>query len=306
MCQQTQCRVVRGSDRLLVNDAQKTAWNGVGHKTCKKAAEGDADIVIFDLEDAVVESGKEGARASIAEFLSGKSEDERARLWVRINPLDGPWAADDLAAVIPARPGGIMLPKSRGRHDVEELDRLITPLEDENGIATGSTPVIALVTETAAAMFTTGDYGGAPRLAAMTWGAEDLADSLGAQSNKDFEGDFAFTYKLARSLCLLGAAAAEVVPVETIDTNFRDLQALRKRAIEVRRQGYRGMLAIHPAQVPVINEAFTPSDEEVAEAREIVDLFEANPGAGTIGWKGGMLDRPHLSRARQLLAQVED
>jgi citrate lyase subunit beta/citryl-CoA lyase len=271
-----------------------------------RAAEGDADIVIFDLEDAVVESGKEGARASIAEFLSGKSEDERARLWVRINPLDGPWAADDLAAVIPARPGGIMLPKSRGRHDVEELDRLITPLEDENGIATGSTPVIALVTETAAAMFTTGDYGGAPRLAAMTWGAEDLADSLGAQSNKDFEGDFAFTYKLARSLCLLGAAAAEVVPVETIDTNFRDLQALRKRAIEVRRQGYRGMLAIHPAQVPVINEAFTPSDEEVAEAREIVDLFEANPGAGTIGWKGGMLDRPHLSRARQLLAQVED
>ena len=275
-------------------------------KKMAKAAEGDADIVIFDLEDAVVESGKEGARASIAEFLSGKSEDERARLWVRINPLDGPWAADDLAAVIPARPGGIMLPKSRGRHDVEELDRLITPLEDENGIATGSPPVIALVTETAAAMFTTGDYGGAPRLAAMTWGAEDLADSLGAQSNKDFEGDFAFTYKLARSLCLLGAAAAEVVPVETIDTNFRDLQALRKRAIEVRRQGYRGMLAIHPAQVPVINEAFTPSDEEVAEAREIVDLFEANPGAGTIGWKGGMLDRPHLSRARQLLAQVED
>ena len=275
-------------------------------KKMAKAAEGDADIVIFDLEDAVVESGKEGARASIAEFLSGKSEDERARLWVRINPLDGPWAADDLAAVIPARPGGIMLPKSRGRHDVEELDRLITPLEDENGITTGSTPVIALVTETAAAMFTTGDYGGAPRLAAMTWGAEDLADSLGAQSNKDFEGDFAFTYKLARSLCLLGAAAAEVVPVETIDTNFRDLQALRKRAIEVRRQGYRGMLAIHPAQVPVINEAFTPSDEEVAEAREIVDLFAANPGAGTIGWKGGMLDRPHLSRARQLLAQVED
>ncbi len=275
-------------------------------KKMAKAADGDADIVIFDLEDAVVESGKEGARASIAEFLSGKSEDERARLWVRINPLDGPWAADDLAAVIPARPGGIMLPKSRGRHDVEELDRLITPLEHENGIATGSTPVIALVTETAAAMFTTGDYGGAPRLAAMTWGAEDLADSLGAQSNKDFEGDFAFTYKLARSLCLLGAAAAEVVPVETIDTNFRDLQALRKRAIEVRRQGYRGMLAIHPAQVPVINEAFTPSDEEVAEAREIVDLFEANPGAGTIGWKGGMLDRPHLSRARQLLAQVED
>ena len=275
-------------------------------KKMTKAAEGAADIVLFDLEDAVVESGKASARAAIAEFLAGKSVEERARLWVRINPLDGEWTADDLAAIMPARPGGIMLPKSRGRGDVEELDRQMTALEVENGIAPGSTPVIALVTETAAAMFTTGDYGGAPRLAAMTWGAEDLADSLGAQSNKDFDGDFAFTYKLARSLCLLGAAAAEVVPVETIDTNFRDLEALRKRAIEVRRQGYRGMLAIHPAQVPVINEAFTPSEEEIAEAREIVELFEADPSAGTIGWKGGMLDRPHLSRARQLLAQVED
>ncbi|KWV94144.1 CoA ester lyase [Erythrobacter sp. AP23] len=278
---------------------------GDSDKKMTKASESEADIVIFDLEDAVVESGKADARSAITQFLSKKSKEERARLWVRVNPLDGDWTAEDLAAVMPARPGGIMLPKSRGRHDVEELDRQMTALEVENGIEAGSTPVIALVTETAAAMFTTGDYGGAPRLAAMTWGAEDLADSLGAQSNRDFDGDFAFTYKLARSLCLLGAAAAEVMPIETIDTNFRDLEALRKRAIEVRRQGYRGMLAIHPAQVPVINEAFSPSEEEVAEAREIVALFEANPDAGTIGWKGGMLDRPHLSRARQLLAQVE-
>jgi citrate lyase subunit beta/citryl-CoA lyase len=279
---------------------------GDSEKKMTKAFEGDADIAIFDLEDAVVESGKADARIAIAEFLRGKSDAARARLWVRVNPLDGAWTADDLAAVMPARPGGIMLPKSRGRHDVEELDRQMTALEVENGIEPGSTPVIALVTETAAAMFTTGDYGGAPRLVAMTWGAEDLADSIGAQTNKDFEGDFAFTYKLARSLTLLGAAAAEVVPIETIDTNFRDLEALRKRAIEVRRQGYRGMLAIHPAQVPVINEAFSPSEEEIAEAREIVALFEENPGAGTIGWQGGMLDRPHLSRARQLLAQVDD
>ena len=279
---------------------------GDSEKKMTKAFEGDADIAIFDLEDAVVESGKADARIAIAEFLRGKSDAERARLWVRVNPLDGAWTADDLAAIIPARPGGIMLPKSRGRHDVEELDRQMTALEVENGIEPGSTPVIALVTETAAAMFTTGDYGGAPRLVAMAWGAEDLADSIGAQTNKDFEGDFAFTYKLARSLTLLGAAAAEVVPIETIDTNFRDLEALRKRAIEVRRQGYRGMLAIHPAQVPIINEAFSPSEEEIAEAREIVALFEENPGAGTIGWKGGMLDRPHLSRAQQLLAQVDD
>lgn len=278
---------------------------GDSEKKMTKAFEGEADIVIFDLEDSVVESGKAAARAAIAEFLAARSEEERARLWVRVNPLDGEWTAQDLAAIMPARPGGIMLPKSRGRHDVEELDRLLTAQEMANDIPTGSTPVIALVTETAAAMFTTGDYGGAPRLAAMTWGAEDLADSLGATTNKDFEGNFAFTYKLARSLCLLGAVAAEAVPVETIDTNFRDLEALRMRAIEVRRQGYRGMLAIHPAQVPVINEAFTPTEAEIAEAREIVALFADNPDAGTIGWRGGMLDRPHLSRAQQLLAQVE-
>ena len=132
---------------------------GDSDKKMAKAAEGEADIVIFDLEDAVIESGKPAARAAIAEFLGSKNEQERARLWVRVNPLDGEWTADDLAAIMPARPGGIMLPKSRGRHDVEELDRQMTALEAENGIEPGSTPVIALVTETAAAMFTTGDYG---------------------------------------------------------------------------------------------------------------------------------------------------
>ncbi len=278
---------------------------GDSEKKMTKASEGEADIVILDLEDAVTEANKPAARAAIAAFLEGKGDDQRRRLWVRVNPLDGAWTAEDLAAIMPSRPGGIMLPKSRGRHDVEELDRLLAAQESDQGIAEGATPVIALVTETAAAMFTTGDYAGAPRLVAMTWGAEDLADSIGAQSNRDADGEFGFTYRLARSLCLLGAAAAQVTPIETIDTDFRDLDALRSRAVQCRREGYRGMLAIHPAQVPVINEAFTPGEEEIAEARAIVALFEANPGSGTIGWKGGMLDRPHLSRARQLLAQVE-
>ncbi len=274
-------------------------------KKMTKACEGEADIVILDLEDAVTEENKPTAREAIASFLNGRSDRVRARIWVRVNPLDGDWTTRDLAAIMPARPGGIMLPKSRGRHDVEKLDELLTARELAQRIAPGSTPVIALVTETAAAMFTTGDYAGAPRLTAMTWGAEDLADSIGAQSNRDADGEFGFTYRLARSLCLLGAAAAEVPAIETISTDFRDLDRLRDRAVQVRREGYRGMLAIHPAQVPIINEAFSPGADEIAEAQEIVALFEANPGAGTIGWKGGMLDRPHLSRARQLLAQVE-
>lgn len=277
---------------------------GDSDRKMEKATEGAADIVIFDLEDAVTEGSKPAARENIARFLDKLSATERGRLWVRINPLDGAHADMDLAAIMPARPGGIMLPKSRGRFDVEDLDRRLSKLEAEHGIPTGTTPVIALVTETAAAMFTTGDYAGAPRLVAMTWGAEDLADSIGAQTNKAADGEFAFTYELARSLTLLGAAAADVMPVETISTDFRDLERLRERALRVRREGYRGMLAIHPAQVDVINAAFSPREDELAEAREIVALFEANPGAGTIGWKGGMLDRPHLSRARQMLASA--
>ena len=278
---------------------------GDSEKKMTKAAQGEADIVIFDLEDAVAEGEKPAARELIRSFLEAQSEDQRGRLWVRVNPLDGPHTAGDLAAVLPVRPGGIMLPKSRGRHDVEELDRLLTALELENGLPAGTTPVIALVTEVAAAMFTTGDYAGAPRLVAMTWGAEDLADSIGALSNRGPDGQYSFTYELARSLTLLGAAAASVPAIETIDGDFRNLEGLKARAEQVRRDGYRGMLAIHPAQVPVINAAFTPSAEEIAEAREIVALFEENPDLGTIGHKGKMLDRPHLSRARQLLAQVE-
>ena len=162
-----------------------------------------------------------------------------------------------------------------------------------------------LLTETAESIFHAGNFKGAPRLVAMTWGAEDLADALGASSNTRPDGEYDFIFEMARSLCLLGATTAGVPAIETIQSDFRDLEKLKLRAAMVRRQGYRGMLAIHPAQVDVINEAFTPSAEEIAKAREIVALFEANPGAGTIGHEGGMLDRPHLSRAQQLLAQVE-
>lgn len=278
---------------------------GDSERKMTKAAEGEADIVIFDLEDAVAEEAKPAAREAVCAFLQRIDEAERVRLWVRVNPLDGPHTSADLDAIMQARPGGIMLPKSRGRFDVEHLDSMLTDQEAAHGITVGSTPVIALVTETAAAMFTTGDYAGAPRLAAMTWGAEDLANSIGAMSNRDADGSYSFTYELARSLTLLGAAAASVPPIETIDGDFRNLERLKTRCEKVRRDGYRGMLAIHPAQVPVINAAFTPTTQEIADAQEIVQLFADNPGAGTIGHKGRMLDRPHLSRAQQVLAQVE-
>ena len=273
---------------------------GDSERKMDKAVRGPADIVLFDLEDAVAAEAKPKARELVVAALHAHAE-QRARLWVRINPLQGPHALADLAAVMSARPGGIMLPKARGRADVEELHHYLSALEVAAGTPLGATKVIALVTETAEGMFTTGNYAGAPRLVAMTWGAEDLADAVGASENLNPDGSYAFTYELARSFCLLGAAAAGVAAVETIHGDFRDEAGLRARAERVSRAGYRGMLAIHPSQVEIINAAFTPSAEEVARAQEIVDLFAANPGAGTIGLRGAMLDRPHLARAQAVL-----
>jgi citrate lyase subunit beta/citryl-CoA lyase len=274
---------------------------GDSERKMEKATAGAADIVIFDLEDAVAEGEKPKARSMVTAFLKAHPQ-ERARLWVRINPLQGAHALTDLAAVVQGRPGGIMLPKCRDRTDVEVLDHYLTALEVAYGSEPGSAKVIVLVTETAESMFTTARLAGAPRLAAMTWGAEDLAESLGASENRNEDGSYAFTYLLARSLCLMGAAVAGVPAVETIHGDFRDEAGLRKRAAQVRREGYRGMLAIHPAQVDIINETFTPTAEEVTAAQEIVALFAANPGVGTIGHEGAMLDRPHLARAKALLA----
>ncbi len=276
---------------------------GDSAKKMTKAMEGSADIVLIDLEDAVAPENKAHARPMVHDFIKANPA-QRERLWVRINPFDGPYTLADLAAVMPARPGGIMLPKVYSRAEVEKLDHMLSILEVVNGIDEGSTKVIVLITETAEAMFHTGSYKGAPRVVALTWGAEDLADSIGASSNKNPDGSYGFTFELARSLCLLGAAAAGVTPIETISADFRDLETLKARAEKVRRDGYRGMLAIHPAQVDVINAAFTPTEDEIAEAQAIVDIFAANPGVGAIGYKGGMLDRPYLSRAQTLLRQA--
>jgi citrate lyase subunit beta/citryl-CoA lyase len=237
----------------------------------------------------------------VSAFLKAHAK-HRERLWVRINPIQGPHALADLAAVMPAVPGGIMLPKPRGRADAELLNHYLTALEAAAGTAPGTTKIILLVGETAEGMLAAGSYIGVPRVAAMSWGAEDLATELGAISNRAEDGGYEFTYQLARSLCLVGAGAAGVPAIETIHGDFRDEAGLRKRTVQVRRAGFRGMLAIHPAQVDVINETFTPSAAEREAAQEIVDLFAANPGAGTIGYKGAMLDRPHLARARAVLA----
>ena len=273
-----------------------------------KAIASAADIALLDLEDSVAVENKPAARALVGELLA--QADNRARLWVRINPLTTPHAIADLVAVIPARPGGVFLPKAEGAGDITRLHHYLTALEAANGMTQGSTLIAALVTETAAAMFRTGDYAGdypgRERLVAMSWGAEDLSSALGAREQRGADGEYSHTYEMARSLCLIGAAAAGVAAIETVQPEFRDLDALEKRARRVRAQGFAGMLAIHPAQVDPINAAFTPSEAELAHARAIVAAFAASPGAGTIGLNGAMLDRPHLVLAQRLLAEAED
>ncbi len=276
---------------------------GDSEKKMGKAADGPADIVLLDLEDSVMPENKPAARELVRDFLG--SRDDRQRLWVRINPLSSGETRTDLDVIMASTPGGIFLPKAEGREDVEMLDEWLTGLETTHGIKPGATKVAALVTETPKAMFHAGDYEGAPRLMAMSWGAEDLSSALGARIQFRPDGGYMPTYELARSLCLLGAAAAGVAPIETIQADFRDLDRLRERALMVRGQGYRGMLAIHPAQVNVINEAFTPSEEEIAHARAVVEAFAANPGAGTVGLDGAMLDRPHLALAQALLKSAD-
>jgi len=279
---------------------------GDNEKKMGKAAASAADIALFDLEDSVAPENKAAARAMVAEQIAGS--DMRARLWVRINPISTGDCITDLAAIIPARPGGVFLPKAEGAADITQLHHYLTALEAANGIPQGRTAVAALVTETAAAMFRTGEYAGnypgKARLAAMSWGAEDLSAALGASEQRGADGGYSHSYELARSLCLIGASAAGVAAIETVQPEFRDLEALAKRAQGVRAAGFRGMLAIHPAQVGPINAAFTPSAEELAHARAVVQAFADHPGAGVVALDGAMLDRPHLALAKRLLAEA--
>ncbi|WP_228242171.1 CoA ester lyase [Porphyrobacter sp. GA68] len=268
----------------------------------KKLAKVDgcgADVVIIDLEDAVAPARKVAARRLAADFLRDR-RDRRGgpRLWVRVNALDTGMTQDDLAAVMPLQPDGIMQPKAEGAHDVERLTRLLEEAEEPG---TSPTPILPLVTETARAPFRIGELAEVPlpRLAGLTWGAEDLAAALGATGNRDADGEWLFTFKLVRSLTLMAAHAAAVPAIETLHADFRDEEGLRRSSRQARAEGFSGRLAIHPAQVPVINEAFTPGEDELEQARRILSAFAEQPEAGTIGFEGRMLDQPHRKAAER-------
>lgn len=263
----------------------------------QKAVGAGADALILDLEDSVAAEARPDARAMAREFLAGKEN-----VWIRINPIDTDDSAADLEGVMPSAPAGIVLPKPRDASAARELGRRISALESRHGIDAGSTKILPLCTEHPEALFTLGTYvGSTARLAGLSWGAEDLSAALGAAANRDTSGNWLPTYEMARSLCLLAASAAEVAAFDTVFTDFRDADGLRRYASNARRDGFSGMLAIHPAQVETINLAFVPSAEERERAARIVELFESNPGAGTLGLDGRMIDRPHLVQSKRLL-----
>ncbi|MCG8369294.1 MAG: CoA ester lyase [Proteobacteria bacterium] len=267
----------------------------------EKAAGVGADALILDLEDAVAPEAKADARRMAADYAKG-----RENLWIRVNPVDSKYFEADLEAVVPAAPAGIVLPKSRHARDAVRLSEALDAIENRCDIARGRTGIIVLCTELPGALFGLGSYAGrVPRLAGLSWGAEDLSSAVGAATSRDEDGNWLPPYELARSLCLFAAAAAEVPAIDTVYTDFRNREGLLRYAANARRDGFSGMLAIHPAQVEAINDAFEPTTEEIERARRIVESFEQNPGAGTVGVDGKMVDRPHLDQARRLLQQAD-
>ncbi len=271
-----------------------------------KAMTCGADALILDLEDSVAPSGKAHARQMVRDFIfDARRRCARPRLFVRINGLGTGLADPDLDAVMPAGPDGIMLPKSRAGADVQHLGAKLAVREAESRLPDGACAIIPIVTETAASIFGLASYAGASqRLLGMAWGAEDLSAALGAETNRLPDGAFAAPYQLARTLTLVGARAAEVEPIDTVFTAFRDEAGLRRDCEAARRDGFTAKMAIHPAQVPVINEVFTPTPEAVERAKAILAAFAENPQAGVIAMGEEMLDRPHLLRAQGVLARA--
>lgn len=273
---------------------------GDSERKFAKASAGDADAIIVDLEDAVSPASKPAARELLRGFLAAEV---RPEFWVRINPLDSEDAALDLAALADNPPAGVVLPKACGARDIRSLGERLASIEANANVDAGGIRILPLVTEKPAALFLMHEYAEVrERLSGITWGAEDLAAALGAQRNRDAHGDFLEPYQLARSLCLFAAASAAVPAIETVYTDVRKLEGARAFAQAARRDGFGGMLAIHPAQVEVINEAFTPTAAEIERARRVVDLFDANPDAGVTQLDGEMIDRPHYLQAKRLLA----
>jgi citrate lyase subunit beta/citryl-CoA lyase len=277
---------------------------GDSEKKQTKALGSGADALILDLEDSVAEAQLPAARVQVLAFLQAHSGPSVPQRWVRLNSPSSGKLREDLEGVVAGRPDGLVLPKVSAAREVAEVSELLTKLEARAGIESGQTRIIVIATETPQALLTLNEYGigaAGPRLAALTWGMEDLSAALGVTEKLQKDGTLTPVLELARSLCLIAAAAAGVQAIDGVHANFRDTAGLTAEAARGRRDGFTAKLAIHPDQVPVINAAFSPSAAEVEHARRVVAAFAADPSAGVTSLDGRMLDRPHLVLARRVL-----
>ncbi len=284
---------------FVPGDSQRKLEKGLGSQ---------ADIILIDLEDSVAPSAKQDAREMTAAFLREVIPSaDRPKFYVRVNDLSTGLTEADLDAVVAAGAEGILLPKALAGRDVTELDAMLAVREATHGLEDGVTPILVIATEAASALFTLASFTGcSKRLAGLAWGAEDLSADLGAATNRDETGAYTEPFRLARNLALAAAVAAQVTPIDTVYTNFRDLDGLRAESEIAKRDGFTAKFAIHPAQVPVINAVFTPSADEIAHARRIIEAFAEAGDAGVIAMDGEMLDVPHLKRAERMLARARD
>jgi citrate lyase subunit beta / citryl-CoA lyase len=279
-----------------------------GGSRLEKAFASGADAVIIDLEDSIAPERKEAARKLAFDFLkSMNAKKDRPRLLVRINGLDTGMTDADLDAIVPGAPDAVVFPKAEGGATVTHLDAKLTAREAIAGLPEGSIKILAQAVESAAGLFLAGTFcDSSARLIGLTWGPEDLSAELGAEANREADGTLTEPYRIARAMCLYGAAAAKVPAIETVFVDFRNSEGLHRDTEMARRDGFTGRLAIHPAQVPVINAVFTPTSEQIEKAKAVVAAFAAKPGAGTVGIDGKMYDRPHLARAQRLLESMKN
>lgn len=278
---------------------------GDSEKKLEKGFSSGADLVIVDLEDSVAAGSKEAARRTAADFIAERRRQAGALVYVRVNDLTSGLTDGDLAAVVGSRPDGIMLPKSNGGADVQHLSLKLRVHEAENGLPDGGIAIIPIITETGTGVFAGASYRQAgSRLKGLTWGAEDLSAAVGARATRGEDGRWTDVFRLARAVTVLAASAAEVAAIDTVFVNFRDEDALRGECLEAERDGFTAKMAIHPAQVPVINAAFTPSAEAIEHARALTAAFAAAGDPGVVGLGGQMYDRPHLRRAERLLGRA--
>ncbi|MET3580922.1 citrate lyase subunit beta/citryl-CoA lyase [Mesorhizobium robiniae] len=278
---------------------------GDSEKKLEKAFGAGADVVIVDLEDSVAPQNKVLARDTAAHFITEHRHQTKSAIYIRINDLSTGLTDDDLAAVVPVKPDGIMLPKSNSGQDVQHLSAKLRVHEAENGVPDGGIKILPIVTETAAGVLAAATYAKASaRLAGITWGAEDLSAAIGARAARDENGRYTDVFRFARTMTILAASAAEVAAIDTVFPGFRDMAGFEAECAQAERDGFTGKMAIHPAQVPVINAVFTPSTEAVKHSMAVVQAFEAAGNPGVVGIDGKMYDRPHLRLAERLLARA--